>query len=102
MIFDSNDQEKKLILNESSILTIFLKFEKTNNRNFNFSSLRSKSQNYFENRFFRLMFKKTFSQYDDDEILHSMIFFNKKLIFVECNYEIYDKKLLTIIQYLKH
>ena len=42
------------------------------------------------------------SQYDDDEILHSITFFNKKMISVECNYEIYDKKLLTIIRCLKH
>ncbi len=42
------------------------------------------------------------SQYDDEDILHSMIFYSKNMIFAECNYEIYDKKLLTIIQYLKH
>ena len=41
-------------------------------------------------------------QYDDDEIVHSMTFFNKKMISVECNYEIYDKKLLIIIRCLKH
>ena len=41
-------------------------------------------------------------QYDDEKVLHSMTFFNKKMIFVECNYEIYDKKLLIIIRCLKH
>ena len=41
-------------------------------------------------------------QYDDDEVFHSMIFFNKKMISIECNYEIYDKKLLIIIRCLKH
>ena len=41
------------------------------------------------------------SQYDDEEIFHSMIFFNKKMIFVECNYEIYDKKFLIIIRCVK-
>jgi len=42
------------------------------------------------------------SQYDDEEILHSMIFYNKNMILAECNYKIYDKKLLTIIYCLKH
>ncbi len=42
------------------------------------------------------------SQYDDEDILHSMIFYNKNMIFAECNYEIYDKELLIIIRCLKH
>ncbi len=42
------------------------------------------------------------SQYDDEDILHSMIFYSKNMIFAECNYEIYDKKLLIIIRCLKH
>jgi len=42
------------------------------------------------------------SQYDDEDILHSMIFYSKNMIFAECNYEIYDKELLTIIRCLKH
>ncbi len=42
------------------------------------------------------------SQYDDEDILHSMIFYSKNMVFAECNYEIYDKKLLTIIRCLKH
>jgi len=42
------------------------------------------------------------SQYDDKDILHSMIFYSKNMIFAECNYEIYDKEFLTIIQCLKH
>jgi len=42
------------------------------------------------------------SQYDDENILHSMIFYNKNMIFAECNYKIYDKKLLIIICCLKH
>ncbi len=42
------------------------------------------------------------SQYDDKDILHSMIFYSKNMIFAECNYEIYDKKLLIIIHCLKH
>ncbi len=42
------------------------------------------------------------SQYDDEDILHSMIFYSKNMISAECNYEIYDKEFLTIIQCLKH
>ncbi len=42
------------------------------------------------------------SHYDDEDILHSMIFYSKNMIFAECNYEIYDKKLLIIICCLKH
>ncbi len=42
------------------------------------------------------------SQYDDEETLHSMIYYSKNLSFTECNYKIYDKKLLTIIQVFKH
>ncbi len=42
------------------------------------------------------------SQYNDEETLHLMIYYSKNLSFTECNYEIYDKKLLTIIQAFKH
>ena len=42
------------------------------------------------------------SQYDDEDILHSVIFYSKNMIFAECKYEIYDKKLLIIICCLKH
>ena len=42
------------------------------------------------------------SQYDDEGILYSVTFYNKNIILKKCNYEIYDKKLLIIIKYLKH
>ncbi len=45
---------------------------------------------------------KVLSQYDDEDILHSMIFYSKNMILAKCNYKIYDKKLLIIIRYLKH
>ena len=41
-------------------------------------------------------------QQDDDKVLHLVTFFSKSILLVECNYEIYDKKLLIIIKYLKH
>ena len=45
---------------------------------------------------------KVLSQYDDEKILHFVIFYSRNMILVECNYEIYDKKLLIIIRCLKH
>ncbi len=42
------------------------------------------------------------SQYDNEDILHSVIFYSKNMIFTECNYKIYDKELLIIICCLKH
>jgi len=41
-------------------------------------------------------------QYDDEDILHSVIFYSKNMIFAECNYKIYNKELLIIIYCLKH
>ncbi len=42
------------------------------------------------------------SQYDDENVLHSVVFYSKSMVFAECNYHIYDKKLLIIIQCFKH
>ena len=42
------------------------------------------------------------SQYNDENVLHLIIFYNKSMISAECNYHIYDKKLLTIIWCFKH
>ncbi len=41
-------------------------------------------------------------QYDDEKVLHSIIFYSKSMIFAEINYHIYDKKLLVIIQCFEH
>ena len=51
---------------------------------------------------FNWMTDDVFSQHDDDEVLHSMIFYNKSFNFVEINYHIYDKKLLIIIRCFEH
>ena len=40
-------------------------------------------------------------QEDDNGILHLVAYFSKQIILVECNYKIYDKELLAIIQYFK-
>ena len=42
------------------------------------------------------------SQYDNEGVLHSVTFYSKNMSFVECNYEIYDKKLLAIIRAFEH
>ncbi len=42
------------------------------------------------------------SQYNDENVLHSMIFYSKSMILAEINYHIYDKKLLIIIRCFKH
>ncbi len=42
------------------------------------------------------------SQYDDEDVLHSIVFYSKNMSSAECNYEIYDKKLLIIIRAFEH
>ncbi len=42
------------------------------------------------------------SQYDDESVLHLVAFFSKSMILTECNYHIYDKKLLVIIWCFEH
>ncbi len=42
------------------------------------------------------------SQYNDEKVLHLMIFYSKSMIFAEINYHIYDKKLLVIIRCFEH
>ena len=41
-------------------------------------------------------------QYDEEEVLHSVAFYNKSIISAECNYYIYNKELLIIICYFEH
>jgi hypothetical protein len=38
------------------------------------------------------------SQYDDNNVLHSMAYFSKKHSPVECNYEMYDKESMAIVR----
>ncbi len=42
------------------------------------------------------------SQYDDERVFYSMIFYSKSMILAEINYHIYDKKLLVIIRCFEH
>ncbi len=51
---------------------------------------------------FNYVNNEVLSQYDDEEVLHSIVFYSKNMFFAECNYEIYDKKLLIIIWAFEH
>ncbi len=42
------------------------------------------------------------SQYNDESVLHLIVFYNKSMVSAECNYHIYDKKLLAIIRCFEH
>jgi hypothetical protein len=42
------------------------------------------------------------SQKDNNGLLHPVAFFSRKLLPAECNYEIYDKELLAIVNALEH
>ncbi len=41
-------------------------------------------------------------QYDDEEVLHLIVFYSKNMFSAECNYKIYDKELLIIIWAFEH
>ena len=49
-----------------------------------------------------LMTDEILSQYNKEEVLHSVTFYNKSIIPAECNYYIYNKELLIIIHCFKH
>ncbi len=51
---------------------------------------------------FNYVNNEVLSQYDDEEVLHSIVFYSKNMFFAECNYEIYNKKLLIIIWAFEH
>ena len=44
------------------------------------------------------VFENVLSQYDKEKIFYFVIYFSKKHFSIECNYEIYDKKLLIIVR----
>lgn len=51
--------------------------------------------------FFEYVMKELVQQYNEEEFLRSCVFFSKKNLSTECNYEIYDKELLAIVECLK-
>ncbi len=51
---------------------------------------------------FNYVNNEVLSQYDDEDVLHSIVFYSKNMFSAECNYKIYDKKLLIIIWAFEH
>ncbi len=62
----------------------------------------SKWQTILKINVFNYVKDEILSQYDDENVLYSIVFYSKSMILVECNYYIYDKKLLVIIHYFEH
>lgn len=54
-----------------------------------------------ETNSFDYMSSKVLFQFGEDRLLHLIAFFSKNLNLVECNYEIDDKELFTIIRYFE-
>jgi hypothetical protein len=75
-----NELKKRVI--EASILSYFSSELET--------FLKSNSSDYVS--------IKVLSQKEDDDLIKSITYFSKTLFSAECNYEIYDKELLTIIR----
>ncbi len=78
-----NELKKRVI--ETSMLIYFLFMLKT----------------FFELNLFDYVLVKVLFQRKNDDLLKLITYFSKTLFFVKCNYEIYDKKLLTIIKYFE-
>ena len=96
----NKSQNKKRLLNDFltfEIYEIFKRLRKT--------FLKTFILQYFDSiKFIRVKIdvsnktiNEIFCQSDDKSHWHSIIYFLKKMIFVECNYEIHDKKFLIII-----
>ncbi len=57
----------------------------------------SKQQTILKINAFDYIKDEILSQYNDENVLHSIAFYSESMILAECNYHIYDKKLLIII-----
>jgi hypothetical protein len=57
-----------------------------------------KKQIYIKSDSFDFVFAEVLSQMRKNDEFHSVTFFSKNLASIECNYEIYDKELLTIVE----
>jgi hypothetical protein len=58
----------------------------------------SKKQTYIKSDSSDFVFAEILSQMRKNDEFHSVTFFSKNLVSIECNYEIYDKELLTIVR----
>jgi len=59
-------------------------------------------ESYIKVDFSNYVHRGVLSQKDNAEIIHFVVFFSKKLNPAECNYEIYNKKLLAIVSAFEH
>ena len=50
-----------------------------------------------ETNILNYVFESILSQYNEERVLHSIIYFSKKHNSAECNYKIYNKKFMIII-----
>jgi hypothetical protein len=57
-----------------------------------------KKQIYIKSDSFDFVFAEVLSQMRENDELHLVTFLSKNLASIECNYEIYDKELLTIVR----
>jgi hypothetical protein len=57
-----------------------------------------KKQIYIKSDSSNFVFAEILSQMKKNDELHFVTFFSKNLVSIECNYEIYDKELLTIVR----
>jgi hypothetical protein len=57
-----------------------------------------KKQIYIKSNSFDFVFAEVFFQMRKNDEFHLVTFFSRNLVLIECNYEIYDKKLLTIVR----
>jgi hypothetical protein len=57
-----------------------------------------KKQIYIKSDSFDFVFAEILSQMKKNDELHFVTFFSKNLVSIKCNYEIYDKELLTIVR----
>jgi hypothetical protein len=58
----------------------------------------SELETFLESNSFDYVSIEILSQKENDDLIRSVTYFLKTLFFAECNYEIYDKDLLTIIR----
>ena len=95
-------RKNQLFVWDETCFKIFQEFKNRIIFIFIFRHFDSKKQTILKIDLFDWMIDEVLSQHDDDEVLHSIVFYNKNLNFVEINYHIYDKKLLIIICYFEH
>ena len=65
---------------------------------FIFQHFNSDLKTWIETNVFDWIVVAILFQRDIDEQFHSVIYISKKMSFVECNYELYDKELLAIVK----